>query len=146
MAVAHTPRADESHVYGSVHFDAGADVLVRLLTDRRDDLVGAGLEITKANDISPQSTMIMAYEFDQNGLTGVRKASAKDFPTPLAGKKLTQAEQLLDFVLEIGIATATEAAKETGINRSTCSRLFSNDDRFTFVNKVGAKAYYGAKH
>ena len=49
--LAHTPRGDETHTFGSQMFDAAADVTVQLMTDdkTKDDSLGIGLRVDKAN-------------------------------------------------------------------------------------------------
>ena len=59
LALAHTPRSNESHVFGSVHFEAGADVVVKLLSERTEDTLGIGLEIVKENDIGRTPKQIL---------------------------------------------------------------------------------------
>jgi hypothetical protein len=45
LAIGHTPRSDATHLYGSVHFDAGADVVVRQISQQAgfDQPLGIGL-------------------------------------------------------------------------------------------------------
>jgi hypothetical protein len=39
-------------MYGSVHFEAGADVIVQLLSEQLEDgTLGIGLQVTKNNDV-----------------------------------------------------------------------------------------------
>ena len=78
-AFAHTARGDESHVYGSVHFENGADVLVGVTTELKGLTRGIGLK-AHGNDVPPNPLDIWAFEFEPWGLSGVRKAQRFEFP------------------------------------------------------------------
>lgn len=80
VALAHTPRQDSSHVYGSVHFEAGADIMLRMMSEQSPDKLGIGLQITKANDMPPKPIQALSYLFDSTGLALVEKAKLEDFP------------------------------------------------------------------
>jgi hypothetical protein len=46
LAIGHTPRASAEHVYGTVHFDAGADLMVKLTSEQDEDgPLGISLEM-----------------------------------------------------------------------------------------------------
>ncbi|KKK76981.1 hypothetical protein LCGC14_2858190, partial [marine sediment metagenome] len=108
MALAHTPRQDETHVFGSVLHDAAADVMVQLMGQHKEDgLLGVGLQITKANDIGPQPMSILALEFSQNGLTRVRKAKNGEFLEIEGQKKMSMEDAIKEYLLSEGKATAT---------------------------------------
>ena len=66
LAIGHTPRADTSHIYGSVMFDAAADVSIQLVSDEapgpRQQLALA-LKVTKANDIARSPSRVVVLEF-----------------------------------------------------------------------------------
>ncbi len=71
LAIAHTPRADETHVYGSVHFEAGEDLGVGLIAQTSMDglLTGVGLRVDKANDLPKNIPLgIHAMEWDERGV------------------------------------------------------------------------------
>lgn len=145
--IAHAPRNSDEHLYGSVHFEAGADVVVRLLSQQEDGgPLGVGLQITKKTDgAKQQGIAIWALEFDQAGLSGIRHAHRGEFPDVESGRKLKNWELLRDYVagLPTGCATATEAALETGIRRDEISRLFSNDPHFRLQRQEGRERFYG---
>lgn len=67
LGVAHTPRGDENHLYGSVHFEAGANVVVKLLSEKSGDTMGIALEVTKENDLGPTPKEILAYDSTRTG-------------------------------------------------------------------------------
>ena len=83
LFLAHTPRGDESHTFGSQMFDAAADLAVQLLTEESDAMddpmgeprLGIGIKVTKANDTAKPPLRIWTYEFDRRfGLNKVRLA------------------------------------------------------------------------
>src|SRR6185436_19251129 len=51
LGIAHAPRGSDEHVFGGIHFDAGADVIVRLLSQQEEwGPLGVGIQIVKEND------------------------------------------------------------------------------------------------
>ena len=76
--IGHTPRDDNSHIYGSVHFEAGEDIGVRVSTlSRTNHGMILSLEIDKANDMA-QKIGKQYYElmFDSRGLIEAREVSS----------------------------------------------------------------------
>ena len=134
VGLGHSPRADSNHAYGSVMFDAGADIVCRQLMEEQGEKLGVGIHVTKANDIPKQPIMVMAYEFDEWGLQFARKAKHKEFPELTTGLTTKLADQLRDYHrTERPSSTVTEAAEALGVNRTTVSRVYNADDRFTLL-------------
>jgi hypothetical protein len=145
LAIAHSPRSDESHVFGSVHYEAGADIVIQLMSEAADTELGIGLQIIKANDIGRQPIKVLRYEFDEWGLSGVNSASMADYPSFRAGAGMSMADQIQDYLLnEAGKATATDIAQELGKDRSSVSRLLRADQRFV-GNRDGNKVLYSVR-
>ncbi len=72
LCLAHTPREDESHVYGSQLFDAAADLAIRAYSAVRDDgAIGVALHVTKTNDTGYPDPQLLVYEFGPYGLRNV---------------------------------------------------------------------------
>src|SRR3990172_6731612 len=84
LALAHTPRGDESHIFGGIHFDAGADVVIQLKSQEKDSKLGVAYQVTKSNDIPKPPLDIFALSFDGIKLIGVDKAKLADFPDIMA--------------------------------------------------------------
>ena len=147
FAIGHPSRGDTSHVYGSQMFDAGQDIGVRLTAqpsaDRRT--IGVALEITQANDIAIPPMELLAFEFDDGGLTGVRTATAREFPQLVANKTVSMGDQVYTFLLDVGAMSATDIAAEMGFNRSNLAALLRDDVRFCVAGKEGRKVLYGVK-
>jgi len=146
VALAHTPRGDESHPYGGIHFEAGEDIGLQLVTERGpDDTLGIGLSVVKANDMATPPLSILALEFDRGGLTSIYHARKHQFPEIEAGKKMGLADEVAEFLAQVGKATATQAAKELGRNRANVAILLRTDRRFVFVGREGNEVYYGLR-
>jgi hypothetical protein len=146
VALAHTPRADETHPYGGVHFEAGEDIGVQLLTERGpDDTLGVGLQVVKANDMALPPLSVLALEFDRGGLTSIYPARRGQFAEIEAGKRMGLADEVAEYLAQVGKATATEIARELGRNRANVALLFRTDQRFILVGKEGKEVYYGLR-
>ncbi len=146
IGVAHTPRNDDTHLYGSQMFDAGADITVRTLSELREDERAVGMIRTKGNDLpAMREPEVIALRFEaEAGLIGARRAHLTEFPNLLAAGKKDDAEQMLiDHLHEIGRDNATNAANVLGLNRSVVSTLFSNSSRFVNLGREGKEVYYG---
>jgi len=144
--IGHTPRAADDHVYGSQHFDAGADVLVQVLSQLgAGGPLGIGLKVTGENDLGPRPMTILALEFDDLGLRGARRAEPGEFAEiEKQGNPLTRNDPLVTYLLRRP-ATATQAARDLGRNRSNVSSRFASDPRFVLVRADPTGAYYGVR-
>jgi AAA domain len=145
VGLAHTPRADETHLYGGIHFEAGADAVVQLLSEQDEDgPLGIGLQITKQNDIGKVPLWTMALEFNDVGLAKVRRARPGEFPEVEAGTKLTMREAIREHILDVGARSATQIEEELGFNRANVADLFRKDRRhFQEVGRQGRQVLYG---
>lgn len=144
VGLAHTPRADESHLYGSVMFEAAADVVVQLLSQQDEDgPLGVGLQITKQNDIGRTPMWTMALEFCETGLSRVRNAKVGEFPDIEAARKMTMRDKVRQHLEEIKEASASEIAEDLGLNRSNVANLLSSDKWFKRLRKLGRETMYG---
>lgn len=146
LALGHTSRASDEHLYGSILADAGADIIIQLRSQVAAGKLGIGYEITKANDIPPQKQKIYAFEFEDWKLTNIRLATSQEFPEIEGKARVDMLTSVLDFILaqESGDATATEIANELGFNRANISSLLSKrTDKFIKTRKVKTSQYYG---
>ena len=101
------------------------------------------LEITKENDIGRHPQQIVALEFNERGLTKLRPAERLEFIELESGKAPSFRQQVLDYVLLTGTATATQVAQSTGLSRENVSRLFNHDPAFKLITQVGRDKLYG---
>lgn len=148
VALAHTPRADETHIYGGVMFEAGADIVIKLSSALgTNGTLGLGYQITKANDISHGKLRMYAMEFNEQGLYNFRDAKPFEFPEVEGQVKKPMTETLIEFVLEqdTGEATATEAAETLGYERANVAKVFTKSGRFVQTRRDGRNVYYGVK-
>jgi hypothetical protein len=142
LAIGHTPRSDQGHLFGSIHWDAGADIQIKASSERKNSDLGIRLEVTKANDLAFPIPQYMALSFDDQGLSGIRQAETSEFLELATGDTISRTERLRLFVLEQGEVDATEAATATGIGREHVSRMFQHEP-FVFVRREGRNRLYG---
>jgi len=145
LALAHSPRSDESHIFGSVHFEAGEDVGVRLLSQVGEQITGIGLEVVKVNDLAPPPLAAYALTWGPDGLGDIRTARRHEFPEIEAGKRLTLPEEIAEYLKLVGTASGTDIAEALKRNRSNVSSLLSSDSRFVRVGKQGREMHYGLR-
>lgn len=144
-AIGHTPRATSEHLFGSVHFDAGMDVGVRVKTEPRLTSVGIALEITKANDIGHYTPQYLALEFGapDSPLESIRLATDTEFPELSADKKAGPVEQMIAIIDQKGgRAMPTEISDGTRLSPSRVSDLLKRKE-FVFLEQVGRNRFYG---
>ena len=132
VALGHSPRGDETHLFGSIHFTAGADVEVRLLSQLANDnmTLGLGLRVEKANDLPTGSLSILALDFDrESGLVAIRSADGKEFPEIVAQRKMSLTDEVVDYLLGIpgGKADATHIASELGRARQNVADVLKTN-------------------
>ena len=143
LAIAHSPRGDNSHIFGSIMFEAAADVMVRTLSSRVGQELGIGLEVTKANDMGPVEPMYLAYSFDEYGVKTIRKASAKEFPEITSQHKKSLSDTVYDYLLaEASEDTPTHISEVLSKDRSQVAHILIKDNRFTKTRKTGREAFY----
>ena len=136
LAIGHTPRGDETHLFGSQMQDAAADLMVALASEERTDqwgkiILGIGVKGTKANDVRRPPLSILAYEFDEVGLTAIRKSRPGEFLTiENASNEQDVRGQVVSYLKANEEATATAVSRDTGIARTTISTLLANGPEF----------------
>ena len=154
VALAHTPRTNEEHAFGSVMLDAGADVQVMLSTEiSSNGTLGIGLESTKTNDTPHMPQQVLALEFDEVGLTNVREADPDEFPQIKEKSHEKLSDKIVDYIKDLpqGKATANQIAQVLNLNRSTVAQELLKEESFVKLNYIKGKAedgggqYYGVK-
>jgi len=147
LALAHTPRGDESHIFGGIHFDAGADVVIQLKSQEKDGKLGVAYQVTKSNDIPKPPLDIFALSFDGIKLIGVDKAKLADFPDIMANSKLDMEDAIVEQISNSDCAqmTATELSEELGFDRANISRLLNSSEKFVRLPKTGKTQFYGLR-
>ncbi len=145
VAIGHSPRADDDHVYGSQMFTAAADVEVQLKAQpsRLEDCTGVGLQIRKANDIKTGGLSVHVLEWDDRGLTGIRKARNGEFADIAAGEKQTIEQEVANFLSVNGPASASMLAKTLSHTRQKVSSILANSPQFALAGREGHEVLYG---
>jgi hypothetical protein len=143
VALGHTPRADDRHVYGSQMYDAAIDVGVQLSSvhNKRSGALGIGMQVVKANDFAPPEQARLTLDFNESGLSAVRPATQGEFPELEQARPVRVVEEIEDFLLEFGKASATQIAKEIGRARPEVARWLRTS-RFQKGPKVGKSVLY----
>ena len=151
IGLAHAPRADDSHVFGSVMFEAAQDVGVKLMTQRANDgmTLGVGLTVTQANDLPTGGLSIFALDFDrERGLIRIRRSKASEFPEIAAGKSMSLPNEIESYLLNLpgGRDAAPDIAAAIGRDRGNVSRVLNQSDRFVMTGKEGRKTLFAVRH
>lgn len=133
LAIGHTPRGDDTHLFGSQMFDAAADVMLGMVTERAaDGTLGVGLKCSKANDMPWPAQQSWAYEFDEYGLARVRRAGEGEF-LEMAEKQGTPEQRLAAFLLQFGEASIDEAATALRMSYPTAAKLLREQEQAGIV-------------
>lgn len=150
---AHTPRADESHMFGSVMFDAAVDVAASLRSQQQGSSTGIALQVTKENDLGSKPLHLLAFDWSPTGLERVRRALPGEFselvlpPTPKT-RKTDTVQDMTQFLLEAGEPmTASDIALEMGLTRTRVSRALNEHEGhwFSRVRKAGKEVLYSVR-
>ena len=146
FAIAHTPRGDETHVYGSIMFEAASDVMLSCGSQQMPNgTLGLSLKITKQNDVGPQPPQILALDFAEWGLCAARNAAVTEFPE-LMKVGMSMKEQVLDYLANVGPRTASQVALELDLNRGNVSFLLNNDEAFVKGEKKGREQFFDVRY
>lgn len=146
FALGHSPRADATHLFGSLMFDAAADLMVRLtMQEKLGGPMGMALDLVKRNDIGKQPLWVGAFEFGPAGLIDVRPARPGEFQELEAGEKMSMEDKVAAHITRLGIMSPTRLADELGYNRVNVSDMLNSNARFVFVRKEGRLSLYGLR-
>jgi hypothetical protein len=147
FALAHSPRGDDSHLFGTVMFEAGADVIVQLLSQQEEDgPLGIGLQVVKNNDIGKQPMSVHALEFDAAGLIAVRPARAGEFSEVESKRRLSLRDAVIEQLRDVGALDAHELASTTNYARTNIARLLARDTQtFIEAGRLGHKKLYALR-
>jgi len=128
LVLAHTPRADTSHEYGSVMSAAAADRTVRCLsvTDLERRQTGVSVESVKYNDLGAGRAQVWTLGFDDHDdLVEIRRAHSDEW-SDLTVSNLSQEDLIVEYLRDAGAALTSEIAGALampgGQVRAICSR------------------------
>ena len=148
MAIAHTPRADNTHIFGSMHFEAGADITLRVSSTRQDDNLGVLLQVDKANDMKRPLPEYMTFEFapDNSGLVAIRKAHANEYAELKGEVKRPAGQRIREYTMGVpgGESTPGQTSDALGIARQTVSDIYRGGGYSPRRN--GKEIYYRVIH
>lgn len=131
LVVAHTPRADSTHEFGSVMFANAADLTLSLKSARNQkEELGIQIEGHKANDVPPPKAMTYAMDFDQYGLSGFRTAIASEFPKLSEDEDVDRLEVIRDYLLSVGEASTGQIVDSTGFSQTTVHRAMKVESKW----------------
>jgi hypothetical protein len=144
VGIAHSPRNDASHMFGSMHFEAGADIIVQLLTEYQDNRIGVGMQVVKANDMQRPPLGSLGYEFDDYGVTRIWTPDIQDFPELLAitAQRGGLTDEVKLFLKGNGEANADDISKAIMRSRGAVAKLLAASDQFSIVRREGHKVFY----
>jgi hypothetical protein len=145
LSIAHTPRADTSHVYGSVFWEAAADIMLQAIATEKDDGVVVALKVTKANDMRKPPIKCLAYQFDEYGLKTVAVTSIAAHPELLEDIKLNLEQEVMAYLLsaDMGKASVNDIADALDKKARTIQRMLKGNKKFLEVGKDQKTPLYG---
>lgn len=150
VALGHSPRGDDSHIYGSQMFDGACDLAVQLKSQTSADkrTTGIRLKVAKANDIPEGFTATHVFEWGENGLEGIRTPNRGEFSELDNDRRVSIADACRQWAetQEGNLIQAGDVAKEYELNRSNVADYLSRSAEWSIV-KRGANnaAYYGLR-
>ncbi len=134
VAIAHTPRDDDTHPFGSVHFEGAADVTIKVSSEDHGLTKEVTLAFDKASDIPKTPPESIRFEFDKDGLSSVSK---------LAVARKTNLARVIEYLMVVGEASATDIEEQLHITREKVSTMFNKNRMFMLVRKEGHSKFYG---
>lgn len=146
LLIAHAPRQDSTHAFGSVMQDAAADVMLQVASEEtQNHTLGISLNVSKANDIPRGHVGTYAFLFDREyGLTGIRPAHTGEFVV-LEGaeeERLPLIQRVEAVLRRVGKMSPTDIAGELGVLRPSVARVLANRNRFQKIGKDGKSQLY----
>ena len=149
VALAHTPRGDSDHQFGSIMFDAGEDIGIKLSSETRligdTQTLGVSLIIMKANDIPKGQVSYLAFEFADGELQIVRGAEKGEFIKLVLEQARSDEQKVIDYLSEEMKGTATKIAAATGVHRVNVSTILTAGKRFIRIGRDKDGVWYGLK-
>ena len=80
LGIAHRAHSNQ-YVFGSIHFIAAADVVIKVDAARNDKKqLGLKLAVEKSNDMAPPIPRIIGLSFDAMGINGLWNSNKYEFP------------------------------------------------------------------
>ncbi|MEX0781271.1 MAG: AAA family ATPase [Dehalococcoidia bacterium] len=145
VCLAHTPRGDDTHIYGSVMFDAAADVMVNLVgeEDTNGPKRGIQLTVTKTNYGKRPKPEVWAYTYSEDGLVDVCEAAQGQFSELDTRRQVKRVDRIAEWLLANGESDAGTIAEDLGLQRNHVSEALNTSPRFVRTRKDGKRQLYG---
>ena len=142
MIIAHTPRDNDNHIYGSIMQEAAADVVVGIRSKPIDiGKMYVTLRVEKANEFEAPEAEAWEYTMNTYGLVSVVKTEEK-----LSLNAVDHGATIQQYLVEHGESTTVEIAEATKIHRSTISTELNNSEVFYETgNKRGRAKLYNCR-
>ena len=132
LGIGHSPRDNADHSYGSMQFEAGPDMVCKVSSERRDNILGVRLEVVKMNDgrIPRPEYYALTFAEDDSGLIGFKRSHESEFPELSITTLRSPTEKITHYILENGPSDAQQIASATGLQRSNTSALLNSSHLF----------------
>lgn len=144
LGIGHTPKHNPDTLFGSMHFEAGEDIGIKVTSDLKDNVRGIAMQVVKANDIQIPPVRYLALEFDQEGLARVRNTTTSEFPALAGEDKPMTDHETLQAVLRDGAMSVAELAKASGKPEGQV-RVTINRHTQDYVRLPGTLAMWGLR-
>jgi len=144
VAIGHTPANNQDKLFGSMHFQAGCDIEVKIQAALEEKTVGVAMSIQKSNDIGRYSPAYLALEFSDpdRPITNIREARPEEF-RQFIEKQAPDLDSLIAYMRDVGKVTAGQASEDLGISRTTITSWFSRYKKvFRLEGREGRHTYY----
>lgn len=135
MSIGHTPRHDSSHIYGGIHFDAAADIMVQQMIEDKGNALGIALKITKGNDTGKPQALLIALEFDELGLIRVWKPQSHEFPQLVIATtpQPSTENEIVQYLKQHGQGSADSIMREINASSQDISQILRNQTLFKWL-------------
>jgi|TARA_R100001086_G_scaffold175079_1_gene96332 hypothetical protein len=152
LGIGHTSKASGDRIFGSVHYENGADIAIKLSSEEKDTKtgfsLGMSLQITKVNNGRKTKPANYALEWNGTGnLSNIRAASEVEFPDLFLDRKAGRTERVVDYLRAIGSATQAQIVEATGLDTPAVSKMMNlADGQFVRLPQKQNGAYlYGLR-
>lgn len=144
LGIGHSPRGDNSHIFGSSMFDYAADVMVRNSAIESGSELAVKLEIPKANDVSKKPVMYLAYSFDDDGVNGVRRPKPDEFPELNSDdSKKPHRERIKAYLEANGACEPRDIAEALTIPQASVRVTLKRGPEFIVIQSSGNRSTWG---
>lgn len=140
LALAHTPHHSGDHVFGSVHWENGARVVVKAEAAQShtdESLIGLRLSIIKANHMRKGQATTWAFRFSGSDLVEHRPAMPADFPE--LGDNRPVRDRVREYLSVVGDAALEEICEWTESSDRTVRRVLLDGEGTDFERVVAGK-------